>query len=132
MLTGEDENVVSGGAPPQATLAKCSPPIRNRHNQRMLVEGLEEGAITSMSTMSLMFDVRQKMMHTNDLIRSVSGTDGLETFVSSCWTWCRQFQKSPVILAEIMAKEPARLLGLSAYKGVLRVGAQADFCVLKG
>ena len=82
MLTGEDENVmgrVSGGAPPQATLAKCSPPIRNRHNQRMLVEGLEEGAITSMSTMSLMFDVRQKMMHTNDLIRSVSGTDGLET-----------------------------------------------------
>jgi dihydroorotase-like cyclic amidohydrolase len=81
---------------------------------------------------SLQFDLRQKMMHTNDLIRSVSGTDEFETFVSSCWTWCRQHGKSPVELAEMISRDPARLLGLSGSKGVLRVGAQADFCVLNG
>jgi hypothetical protein len=48
MLSGAED-----AGPVQATLAKCSPPVRNRHNQRMLVEGLSSGAITTISTLSL-------------------------------------------------------------------------------
>ena len=111
------------------TLAKCSPPVRHRSNQVLLSEGVCSGAVRAISSYSLCFELRHKMMHTNDLIRSVGGVNSLDTLVSSNWTWCRNNNQTLVDLVHLMSTEPARLLGLEGVKGVLKVGAHADLCV---
>ena len=125
LLTSSNPHVLT-----HATLAKCSPPVRSHTNQRMLREGLASGAITAVSTFTIQCELRHKMMHTNDLIRSVGGVDGIETFVSSCWTYCLDTGKSPIDLVQMISTEPARLLGFQNMKGVIQIGAQADFCVI--
>jgi dihydroorotase-like cyclic amidohydrolase len=112
------------------TLAKCSPPIRNKSNQILLHDGIKSGSITSVSSYTLDFELRHKMMHTNDLIRSIGGIDGIETLVSSSYTFCKNNNYTPINMVNMISTEPARLLGLDGIKGILKVGAHADMCII--
>ena len=112
------------------TLAKCSPPIRDIENQRMLRESVVTSAVDMISSWHLEFEKRQKMMHTGDLIRAVGGIDSIETLVPACWTFCKQAGLGPEFLGVLLSSKPARRLGLDGMKGKIQIGAAADLCIV--
>lgn len=116
--------------PPGCTLAKCSPPIRDGENMRMLRESVTTGAVTTLASWHLEFEPRQKMLHSGDLIRSIGGIDSMETLVPACWTFCRDVGLGPEVMGALLSKAPADSLGLGGTKGSIRVGVMADLCVI--
>lgn len=115
---------------PGCTLAKCSPPIRDGENLRMLRESVSLGAVKALSSWHLVFESRQKMLHSGDLIRSVGGINSIQTLVPACWTFCQDAGLGPEIMGTLLSKGPAESLGIGNTRGSIKVGAAADLCVV--
>ena len=115
---------------PGCTLAKCSPPIRDEENRRMLRESVSIGAVKALASWHLAFEPRQKMLHSGDLIRSIGGIDSIQTLVPACCTFCHEAGLGPEVIGALLSKGPAESLGLEGTKGSIQVGAMADFCVV--
>ena len=90
------------------TLAKCSPPIRDKENQRMLRESVTTSAVDMVSSWHLEFEKRQKMVHTGDLIRAIGGIDSIETLIPACWTFCKQEGLGPEMMGIMLSSKPAK------------------------
>jgi len=113
-----------------ATAWKCAPPIRERDQREGLWVALRGGAIDLVATDHSPCPPDMKRMAEGDFFRAWGGIASLEVGLSVVHTEARARGLAPDealhAIARWMSAAPARLAGLSARKGAIEVGRDAD------
>jgi allantoinase len=112
-----------------ATDHKCAPPIRERANNERLWEALRDGLIDFVASDHSPCPPAMKEMTNGDFFRAWGGIASLELGLSVMWTAARERGIVLERLAGWMAAAPAALAGLSARKGRIAPGLDADLVV---
>jgi dihydroorotase len=108
------------------TSTKVNPPLRSRQDVAALIEGLRDGTIDAIATDHAPHTIEEKAVEYN---LAPCGISGLETAVPLVWEHLVEAGLlSPVQVAQKMALNPARIIGLP--ERVLRVGAEASLTVI--
>ncbi|HHY40525.1 MAG TPA: dihydroorotase [Syntrophaceticus sp.] len=108
------------------TNTKVKPPLRSKEDQEALYEGLRDGTIDAIATDHAPHRRDEKETEYNV---APFGISGLETAVPLVWEHLVERKLlSPVELAQKMALNPARILGLP--ERVIEAGAEANITVI--
>jgi dihydropyrimidinase len=107
-----------------------SPPLREKHNQDKLWNGLKLGFIDTVGTDHCPFDLEQKLLGKDAFTNIPNGIPGIEDRVNLLYTYgvgrCRIDLDRFVDCASTRA---AKLFGLFPRKGTIAVGSDADLVV---
>lgn len=112
--------------PDGATAWKCAPPIRESANREALWAALADGTLSVVVTDHSPCTPGLKLPESGDFMGAWGGIASLQLGLRAVWTEARRRGFSPADLGRWMAAAPATLAGF-ADRGVLRVGARADF-----
>jgi allantoinase len=119
--------------PDGVTQYKCAPPIRDARNREALWNALNEGLIEMVITDHSPCLPEMKRGEPNEEIarwdQAWGGIASLGLALPVLWTGMKQRGIALARIGEWMAAAPARLAGMSGRKGVIAVGADADFAV---
>ena len=115
------EEIVDG-----ATAFKCAPPIRDRRNRDLLWRGLIGGDIDLIATDHSPAPPELKHIEDGDFLRAWGGIASIQVGLSAVWTEACARDVPVERVVEWMCAAPARLAGLSAMKGRIAPGADAD------
>ncbi len=122
-LTFASEEIEDG-----ETAYKCAPPIRERENQDKLWAAVKDGRIVQVVTDHSPSDAPMKCSESGDFMKAWGGISSLELGLRAVWTGARARGMTIVDVVRLMCEAPARLIGMTGRKGVIAVGADADFC----
>ncbi len=121
------------GIPDGATEYKCAPPIRDARNREALWNALNEGLIDFVITDHSPCPPEMKRREPEDDIarwdHAWGGIASLGLALPVLWTGMKQRGIGLERIGEWMASAPAKLAGFTGRKGVIAVGADADFAV---
>jgi allantoinase len=112
-----------------ATLSKCAPPIRSRHNREQLWKGLREGVIDLIATDHSPSPPGMKRLAEGSFKNAWGGIASLSMALPVVWTEARNRGFSLLEIARWMAQGPARLAGCDGKKGRIAAGYDADFVI---
>jgi allantoinase len=115
--------------PDGATEYKCAPPIREAQNREALWRALESGVIHMIATDHSPCPPALKCKEEGRFDKAWGGIASLGLALPVVWTGMRQRGIALNRVGEWMAAAPARLAGMSARKGAIVPGADADFAV---
>lgn len=108
--------------------AKCSPPIRNRHNQARMWELLESGVLNILG--SDHSPCTPDLKETDNAFKAWGGISGTQNSVDAMFDAAvKKRNISPVTLMRALATEPAKRFRLQD-KGELSLGKDADIVIL--
>jgi allantoinase len=116
-----------GDAAEGDTRFKCAPPIREEGHREALWRGLQSGALDLVA--SDHSPCPPELKPAGDFARAWGGIAGLELRLPATWTEARLREATLADLARWLAEAPARLAGLSARKGRIAPGLDADLVV---
>ena len=108
---------------------KCAPPIRERSNQERLWNALLAGDIDLVATDHSPAPPALKRMSDGDFTAAWGGIASLQLGLSASWTGASWRGASLGDLTRWLSTAPAALAGLSARKGAIAVGRDADFVI---
>ncbi len=107
--------------------AKCNPPIRSAKERELLWKHVEAGRVTVVSTDHVSWSLAAKS--SPNMLENASGMPGLEV-MSSLFLDGLTARGLPLSIApRLMSGNPARLFRLTAQKGALKIGLDADIAV---
>jgi allantoinase len=112
-----------------ATQYKCAPPIRDAGNREALWNALNEGLIEMVITDHSPCLPEMKRREEGRWDLAWGGIASLGLALPVLWTAMKQRGIGLERISEWMAAAPARLAGMSGRKGVIAIGADADFAV---
>ena len=107
------------------TFLKLSPPLRTESDRISLIEGLVDGSIDVIVSDHKPEDEESKRL---TFAQAATGASGIETLLPLC---LELYHNESVKLEKLIASvtcNPARILGIN--KGSLKIGNEADLCVL--
>ena len=116
----------------------ASPPLRSQADRQALTSAVTGGEIEVVATDHCPFRLSQKDVAPGDFSRTPNGLPGVETLFPLMFSHLvalgdggltPRSNASLILLARVLAENPARLFGLAPKKGALRAGADADFFV---
>ncbi|MDA8163881.1 MAG: dihydroorotase [Desulfobacteraceae bacterium] len=107
------------------TRAKMNPPLRSRADVEAIREGLRDGTLDAIATDHAPHSILEKDV---EFDAAANGIIGLETAVPLALALVREGVIEPARLVELLALNPARILGVEG--GKLGVGARADLTVI--
>lgn len=110
------------------TAFKCSPPVREAANRRLLWTGLRDGVLDLVVSDHSPCTAAMKELGSGDFGTAWGGISSLQLALPVVWTEARRRGFSISDVASWMARGPARLAGLHQ-KGRIAPGYDADFCV---
>ena len=119
----EDDIVRLGGR------GKCNPPFRTADEVERMWQSLIAGKIAYVSTDHAPWPIERKILP--DIFANSAGLPGLQTFAPLMFTLLEERGLSITLMATYCAERSARMHGLWPDKGSLRVGSDADICVLE-
>jgi dihydropyrimidinase len=107
-----------------------SPPLRERANQRVLWDALEQGFIDTAATDHCPFDTSQKLLGAGAFTQIPNGIPGIEDRVNLLYTYgVRPGRLDLHRFVDALSTRPAKLFGLFPRKGTIAVGADADLVI---
>jgi allantoinase len=112
--------------PEGATEYKCAPPIRSAADRDALWQGLLDGSLDAVVSDHSPCPPAMKRRESGDFMAAWGGIASLQLGLSVVWTGMRARGIPLERLAKWMSAAPARLLGLSARKGAIAPGCDAD------
>ena len=116
----------------------CTPPLRTEKDGKALTGAVNDGEIGVVSTDHCPFSKAQMDAAAGDFQTALSGLPGVETLFPLMFGHLvaladggltPRSNASLILLARVLAENPAKLFGLAPRKGALREGADADFIV---
>ncbi|MGV1898298.1 amidohydrolase family protein [Agrobacterium vitis] len=107
--------------------AKCNPPIRSAKEREKLWQHLAAGHITIVSTDHVSWSLAAKSSHV--MLENSSGMPGLEVLASLLLDGLADRGLPLTHAAKLLCGNPARLFRLTAQKGALAIGLDADIAV---
>ena len=119
----EDDIVRLGGK------GKCNPPFRTADEVERMWQCLTAGKIAYVSTDHAPWPIERKTLP--DIFANGAGLTGLQSFAPLMFTLLEERGLSPTLMATYCAERSARMHGLWPRKGAIRVGSDADLCVLE-
>ena len=114
------------GVPDGATEYKCAPPIRSAADRDALWQGLLDGTLDAVVSDHSPCPPAMKARGSGDFMAAWGGIASLQLGLSVVWTGMRERGIPLERIATWMGAAPARLLGLSARKGAIAPGHDAD------
>lgn len=123
LIFNEDDVVRDGPS------MKQTPPLRSEAQRLALWDALADGRIEIVSTDHVAWPLSRKS--DPDMFTNSSGVPGLESLLPILYTGLVERSLSPTIIARVCGANVARHFGLDARKGAIRIGADADFAVLR-
>lgn len=115
--------------PDRSPAFKCAPPIRERENRERLWRGLREGVLEMVVSGHSPCAPDLKFRGDGDFMTARAGISSLQLSLSATWTGATSRGFELVDIARWMAQGPARLAGLSARKGAIVPGMDADLAI---
>lgn len=116
--------------PDGATVYKCAPPIRGRHNRDALWQALLEGVIDFVITDHSPCTPALKLAERGDFDDAWGGIASLQLGLSAVWTEGRRRGADLATLFRWMSTAPAAFAGLGNRKGHIAPGYDADLIML--
>ena len=123
-LMFDAKRIVNGG-----TEFKCAPPIREAENREILWRALLDREIDLVASDHSPCPSAMKKKEAGDFFTAWGGIASLELGLAAVWTEAQRRGAGTADLARWMSRAPAQLAGLSARKGALAVGYDADIVV---
>jgi allantoinase len=112
-----------------ATEFKCAPPIRSRSEQAALWQALAGGTLDLIASDHSPCPAKLKRKDVGDFMSAWGGIPSLEIGLSAVWTASNPRGLDSSDVARWMSQNPARLAGLTAHKGAIAIGRDADLVV---
>lgn len=112
-----------------ATHFKCAPPIREKANREKLWQALKRGDIEFVVSDHSPCTPGLKLLEAGDFSRAWGGIAGLQFGLSVVWTGMKERGLTIADLTRWMSENTARFLGLSARKGAIAPGMDADLVI---
>ena len=109
---------------------KCNPPFRTAEEVERMWGAMKAGSIAYVSTDHAPWP-KSKKQYTGDIFSVGAGLTGLQSYAPLMYTLLVERGFAPSVMARMCSEEPARYHGLDPKKGGIRIGADADFCVLE-
>jgi dihydropyrimidinase len=110
--------------------ATC-PQIKKRKDGERLWQGLRDGEIAVAATDTCTFTRKQKARWRGDFTKIPMGLPGVETLFPLLYTQgVRQGRLTLERLVEVIAANPAKIMGLYPRKGVIGKGSDADLTIV--
>lgn len=123
-----DEGRFKGG---DGYLYSCCPPLRAKRDNAELWKALKRGKLQVIATDNCTFTRAQKTAWGGDIRKLPMGLPGAQTLLAAAYTYgVKAGRLSLGKLVEVLCENPARIMGLSARKGFIREGADADFAII--
>jgi allantoinase len=108
---------------------KCNPPFRTAAEVERMWQALVADKIAYVSTDHAPWPIARKQF--DDIFACGAGLTGLQSFAPLMYSLLAERGLPPTVMARMCSEEPARFHGLDPKKGGIRLGADADFCVLE-
>ena len=105
---------------------KCAPPIRERANNDLLWQALQEGIIDFVATDHSPAPPGLKQMATGDFATAWGGIASLQFALPVLWTAARKRGAYMADMAKWLSENPAKLIGQSHRKGRIEKGFEAN------
>ncbi|MEH7126376.1 allantoinase AllB [Bacillus sp. JJ1773] len=120
-LTNEDYQEIG-------TMMKVYPPIRKKEDQEALWRGIKDGTISTVGSDHAPHTLEEKQI--DNIWEAPAGFAGVQTIFPLMLNAVLENKLSLDRLIETMSLSPAKLFGLHPRKGVIQVGADADFTII--
>ncbi len=112
-------------------MSKMNPPLRTREDRAALWSALLRGAIDLVVSDHAPCPIAMKERGSEDIREAWSGVDGTQTILRVLMSeGINKARLSYSRLLRICSRNPARIFGLYPKKGVIRIGADADFVII--
>ncbi len=111
------------------TRLKCAPPIRSAAQRDGLWQALQRGSISLIASDHSPSPADLKELDSGDFSKAWGGISSLQLVLPAVWTPAAERGIELAQVSQWLSAAPAELAGLSARKGSLRVGLDADFVV---
>jgi allantoinase len=107
---------------------KCAPPIREKSNNELLWQALQQGIIDFVATDHSPAPPEMKQLQSGDLMKAWGGIASLQFALPVLWTAARQRNIPVTKMAEWLCEKPALLAG-QLTKGKIAKGYNADLVI---
>ena len=114
--------------PDKNTLFKCAPPIREKENNILLKQALQNGTLDFITTDHSPAPADIKEIETGNLQKAWGGIAGLQFLLSSSWTGLKDMLSLETFIP-LLTEHPAHFLSLQNSKGKIKIGHDADFVI---
>jgi len=113
------------------TKSKMNPPLRSREDRAALWSALLRGAIDTVVSDHAPCPIEMKESGAEDIREAWSGVDGIQMILRVLLSeGINKARMTYSKLLRVCSRNPARMFGLYPKKGVLRIGADADFVIV--
>jgi allantoinase len=109
---------------------KCNPPFRSAAEVERMWEAFRAGQVAYVSTDHAPWP-RARKVYDGDIFAPGAGLTGLQSFAPLMYTLLAERGLPATLMARYCAERPARFHGLYPKKGAIRIGGDADLCVLE-
>jgi allantoinase len=109
---------------------KCNPPFRSAAEVERLWGAMRADSVAYVSTDHAPWPRPRKEFH-GDIFSVGAGLTGMQSFAPLMYTLLIERGMAPSAMARLCSEQPARFHGLDPKKGGIRLGADADLCVLE-
>lgn len=107
--------------------AKCNPALRDKARVQKMWEYIEDGTIDTVGSDHSPYTVEEKERNPHDIFLAPAGFPGLETRLGLMLKAVADGRITLQRAVELIATNPAKAFGLYPKKGVIQIGADADF-----
>ncbi len=109
--------------------AKCNPPLRSQELVDRLWNYVNDGTVDYIGSDHSPFLLEEKTRGLNDIFAAVSGFPGVDLRLPLMLDAVQEGKTTLDKVIELVCVNPAKKFGIFPQKGVIRVGADADFAV---
>ncbi len=109
--------------------AKCNPPLRSQELVDRLWDYVNDGTVDYIGSDHSPFLLEEKTRGLNDIFAAVSGFPGVDLRLPLMLDAVQEGRTTLDKVIELVCVNPAKKFGIFPQKGVIRVGADADFAV---